>query len=51
LLQRSRAGANGWRGAGVARCWRPDQGKKVMATPNLKDGLITIINMSDWTTI
>ena len=27
------------------------QGKTVMATPNLKDGLITVIDMSDWKTI
>lgn len=35
-------------GSGITWNW---QGKTVMATPNLKDGLITIINMADWTTI
>ncbi|MEI8168896.1 MAG: cytochrome D1 domain-containing protein [Rhodoferax sp.] len=35
-------------GSGITWGW---QGKTVMATPNLKDGLITIINMTDWKTI
>jgi mono/diheme cytochrome c family protein/DNA-binding beta-propeller fold protein YncE len=35
-------------GSGIT--WRLN-GKTVMATPNLKDGLITVINMADWTTI
>ncbi len=35
-------------GSGITWKW---QGKTVMATPNLKDGLITVIDMSDWKTI
>jgi DNA-binding beta-propeller fold protein YncE len=35
-------------GSGITWNW---QGKTVMATPNLKDGLITVIDMSDWKTI
>jgi DNA-binding beta-propeller fold protein YncE len=35
-------------GSGITWTW---QGKTVMATPNLKDGLITVIDMSDWKTI
>jgi mono/diheme cytochrome c family protein/WD40 repeat protein len=35
-------------GSGITWGW---QGKTVMATPNLKDGLITIIDMADWKTI
>ena len=35
-------------GSGITWSW---QGKTVMATPNLKDGLITVIDMGDWKTI
>ncbi|OGB32007.1 MAG: cytochrome C oxidase Cbb3 [Burkholderiales bacterium RIFCSPLOWO2_12_FULL_61_40] len=35
-------------GSGITWGW---QGKTVMATPNLKDGLITVIDMADWKTI
>ena len=35
-------------GSGITWQW---QGKTVMATPNLKDGLITVIDMTDWKTI
>lgn len=35
-------------GSGITWQW---QGKTVMATPNLKDGLITIIDMADWSTV
>jgi DNA-binding beta-propeller fold protein YncE/cytochrome c553 len=35
-------------GSGITWQW---QGKTVMATPNLKDGLITVIDMADWKTI
>jgi DNA-binding beta-propeller fold protein YncE/cytochrome c553 len=35
-------------GSGITWSW---QGKTVMATPNLKDGLITVIDMADWKTI
>lgn len=35
-------------GSGITWNW---QGKSVMATPNLKDGLITVIDMSNWSTI
>ena len=35
-------------GSGITWQW---QGKTVMATPNLKDGLITLIDMTDWKTI
>ncbi|MBK9572794.1 MAG: c-type cytochrome [Rhodoferax sp.] len=35
-------------GSGITWKW---QGKTVMATPNLKDGLITVIDLSDWKTI
>jgi DNA-binding beta-propeller fold protein YncE/cytochrome c553 len=35
-------------GSGITWNW---QGNTVMATPNLKDGLITIINMNDWRTV
>ena len=35
-------------GSGITWNW---QGKTVMATPNLKDGLITILNMTDWSTV
>jgi len=35
-------------GSGIAWTWR---GRRVMATPNLKDGLISIIDTRDWTTV
>jgi len=35
-------------GSGITWKW---QNKTVMATPNLKDGLITVIDMADWKTI
>jgi cytochrome c553/WD40 repeat protein len=35
-------------GSGITWEW---QGKTVMATPNLKDGLITVIDMKDWSTV
>jgi DNA-binding beta-propeller fold protein YncE/cytochrome c5 len=35
-------------GSGITFDW---QGRRVMASPNLKDGLISVINMNDWTTI
>jgi DNA-binding beta-propeller fold protein YncE/cytochrome c553 len=35
-------------GSGITWQW---QGRTVMATPNLKDGLISVIDMKDWTTI
>ncbi len=35
-------------GSGITWHW---EGKTVMATPNLKDGLITVIDMGDWKTI
>ena len=35
-------------GSGITWTW---QGKTVMATPNLKDGLISIIDMQSWQTI
>ncbi|MBK8119081.1 MAG: c-type cytochrome [Sulfuritalea sp.] len=41
-------------GSGITWNYRPPQGaqdRMVMATPNLKEGLITVIDMNDWTTI
>ena len=41
-------------GSGITWSYRPPQGGKertVMATPNLKEGLITVIDMSDWSTL
>ncbi|MCK9382266.1 MAG: nitrite reductase [Sulfuritalea sp.] len=41
-------------GSGITWNYRPPQGaqdRTVMATPNLKEGLITVIDMKDWTTI
>ncbi|MDP2824569.1 MAG: cytochrome D1 domain-containing protein, partial [Sulfuritalea sp.] len=41
-------------GSGITWNYRPPQGaqdRRVMATPNLKEGLITVIDMKDWTTI
>ena len=35
-------------GSGIAFDW---QGKRVMATPNLKEGLITLIDTKDWKTV
>ena len=35
-------------GSGIAFNW---QGKRVMATPNLKEGLITLIDTKDWKTV
>lgn len=35
-------------GSGITWDW---QGRRVMATPNLKDGALTIIDMADWKTI
>ncbi|MEN9397927.1 MAG: cytochrome d1, heme region, partial [Pseudomonadota bacterium] len=35
-------------GSGITWKW---QNKNVMATPNLKDGLITVIDLADWKTI
>jgi len=35
-------------GSGIAFDW---QGKRVMATPNLKEGLITLIDTQDWKTV
>jgi hypothetical protein len=35
-------------GSGITFDW---QGKRVMASPNLKDGLISVIDMQDWQTI
>ena len=40
--------------SGITCNYRPPQGaqdRMVMATPNLKEGLITVIDMNDWTTI
>ncbi len=41
-------------GSGITWNYRPPQGaqdRMVMATPNLKEGLITVIDMQDWSTI
>ena len=41
-------------GSGITWNYRPLQGaqdRTVMATPNLKEGLITVIDMKDWSTI
>ncbi|MCX7167403.1 MAG: c-type cytochrome [Rhodocyclales bacterium] len=41
-------------GSGITWNYRPPQGaqdRTVMATPNLKEGLITVIDMKDWSTI
>lgn len=41
-------------GSGITWNYRPPQGaqdRMVMATPNLKEGLITVIDMKDWSTI
>jgi len=41
-------------GSGITWNYHPPQGaqdRTVMATPNLKEGLITVIDMKDWTTI
>ena len=35
-------------GSGITWAW---QGKTVMASPNLRDGLITVMDMTDWKTI
>lgn len=41
-------------GSGITWDYHPPQGaqdRRVMATPNLKEGLITVIDMKDWSTI
>ncbi len=41
-------------GSGITWNYHPPQGaqdRRVMATPNLKEGLITVIDMTDWSTI
>ena len=41
-------------GSGITWNYRPPQGaqdRTVMATPNLKEALITVIDMKDWTTL
>ncbi|BAO30319.1 cytochrome d1, heme region [Sulfuritalea hydrogenivorans sk43H] len=41
-------------GSGITWNYKPPQGaqdRMVMATPNLKEGLITVIDMKDWSTI
>ncbi len=41
-------------GSGITWNWKPPQGgtaRTVMATPNLKEGLVTVIDMKDWTTL
>jgi mono/diheme cytochrome c family protein len=41
-------------GSGITWNYRPPQGtqdRRVMATPNLKEGLITVIDMQDWSTL
>jgi WD40 repeat protein/cytochrome c553 len=41
-------------GSGITWKYRPPQGaqdRTVMATPNLKEGLITVIDMKDWSTL
>jgi len=41
-------------GSGITWSWRPPQGgaaRTVMATPNLKEGLVTVIDMKDWSTL
>ena len=41
-------------GSGITWNYRPPQGaqdRMVMATPNLKEGLITVIDMKDWSTL
>lgn len=35
-------------GSGITWAW---QGRKVMATPNLKEGLVSVIDMQDWKTL
>ena len=35
-------------GSGITWDWN---GRRVMATPNLKEGLITVIDMKDWSTV
>ncbi|MDP1612499.1 MAG: cytochrome D1 domain-containing protein [Sulfuritalea sp.] len=41
-------------GSGITWYYKPPQGaqdRRVMATPNLKEGLITVIDMQDWSTL
>jgi len=40
-------------GSGITWNYTPPQGapRRVMATPNLKEGLVTVIDMKDWSTV